>query len=128
MNLLLDTQVVLWAAGAPDKLSAKARSMLEDSDNRLLFSAVSLWEVAIKSELGRADFRADPHLLRRGLFDNGWEELPVTSLHTVEVTHLPPIHRDPFDRMLVAQARTEGFTLLTADAIVARYEGPVVPI
>ena len=128
MNLLLDTPVLLWAAGSPSKLPVRARAMLEIEEHRLFFSAVNLWEVAIKNSLGRADFKADPHVLRRGLIDNGWEELAITSLHAVEVSHLPPLHRDPFDRMLVAQARSEGVTLLTADKAVAAYGDPVIPL
>jgi PIN domain nuclease of toxin-antitoxin system len=84
-----------------------------------------LWEVAIKRGLGREDFRVDPRLLRRGLLDNGYRELPITSEHAVAVDGLPPIHKDPFDRLLVAQATVEGIALLTADPLVARYPGPV---
>jgi PIN domain nuclease of toxin-antitoxin system len=90
-----------------------------------MFSAASLWEVAIKRGLGRSDFRVDPRLLRRGLLDNGYSELPITSEHAVAVDGLPPIHKDPFDRMLVAQAMVEGVALLTADPLVAQYPGPV---
>lgn len=125
MKLLLDTHLLLWAAGAPDRLSALARALIEAPENELLFSAASLWEVAIKSGLGRDDFRVDARLLRRGLLDNGYVELPIGSDHVVAVAGLPAIHKDPFDRLLVAQAMTEGITLLTADAIVAQYPGPV---
>lgn len=121
MILLLDTHLLLWAAGAPDKLSVKARDMIEAPANTLLFSAASLWEIAIKRGLDRPDFQVNPHLLRRGLLDNGYQELPVTGQHALAVEHLPPIHKDPFDRMLVAQAEVEGVTLLTADARVAEY-------
>lgn len=125
MRLLLDTHLLLWAAGQPHRLSPEARALLNDPENRPLFSAASLWEIAIKSGLRRADFRVDARLVRRGLLDNGWEELPVTSAHAVAVAHLPPLHRDPFDRMLLAQAETEGVMLLTGDAMVAQYPGPV---
>ena len=125
MRLLLDTHVLLWAAGDPDRLGEDARALLEDPATRPVFSAASLWEVAIKAGLGRADFRADPHELRAGLLANGWEELPVTGRHAVMVAALPPIHRDPFDRILVAQMLAEGVPLLTADETVARYPGPV---
>ena len=91
----------------------------------LVYSAASIWEVAIKSGLGRADFTVDPRLLRRGLLENGYTEMPVTGSHAAAVDRLPPIHRDPFDRILVAQALVEGQTLLTADEVVARYRGPV---
>lgn len=125
MKLLLDTHLLLWAAGQPELLSADARALMEDPQNSLQFSAASLWEVAIKHGLGRSDFKVDPRLLRRGLIDNGYEELPVTSAHAVVVDSLPPIHKDPFDRILVAQAIVEGIVLLTADAVVAQYSGPV---
>jgi PIN domain nuclease of toxin-antitoxin system len=125
VKLLLDTHVLLWAAGEPDRLPLQAVAEIENSDNDLLFSAASLWEIAIKRGLGRPDFSVDPGLLRRGLFDNGYHELPITGEHTVAVDLLPPIHRDPFDRILIAQAIVEGITLLTADEVVARYPGPV---
>ena len=125
MKLLLDTHLLLCAAGQPELLSADARSLMEDPQNSLQFSAASLWEVAIKHGLGRSDFKVDPRLLRRGLIDNGYDELPVTSAHAVVVDSLPPIHKDPFDRILVAQAIVEGIVLLTADAVVAQYSGPV---
>ncbi len=125
MRLLLDTHVLLWAAGKPERLSAEARSLLENPANQLLFSAVSLWEVAIKNDLGRDDFKVDPRLLRRGLIDNDYFEVPVLGEHALQIAALPPIHRDPFDRMLVAQAQVEGMTLLTVDARVAEYPGPI---
>jgi PIN domain nuclease of toxin-antitoxin system len=125
MKLLLDTHLLLWAAGMPDRLPAEARKLMDDPENELFFSAASLWEIAIKQGLARNDFKADARLLRRGLFDNGYSELPVASEHAVAIDSLPPIHKDPFDRMLVAQATVEGITLLTADAMVARYPGPV---
>lgn len=125
MKLLLDTHVLLWAAGEPARLPAAARRLLNDQANELLFSPASLWEVAIKSALGRKDFHADARLLRRGLLDNGYDELPILSAHVVEIESLPPIHKDPFDRLLVAQATVEGITLLTVDSIVARYPGPI---
>jgi len=125
MMLLLDTHLLLWASGQPEKLSAEARSLLDDPNNDPVFSAASLWEIAIKRGLGRDDFRVEPRLLRRGLLDNGYRELPVSSEHAVAVESLSPLHKDPFDRMLLAQALTEGITLLTADALVAQYAGPV---
>lgn len=125
MKLLLDTHLLLWAAGMPERLPVEAARLIEDEANTLLFSAASLWEIAIKSGLGRDDFRVDARLLRRGLLDNGYEELPILSAHAVMVDTLPEIHKDPFDRMLVAQAQYEGITLLTSDAVVARYPGPV---
>ncbi|PPK51327.1 type II toxin-antitoxin system VapC family toxin [Marinobacter persicus] len=125
MNLLLDTHILLWAAAEPQKLPGQAIELLENPVNPLYFSAASIWEVVIKNGLGRADFHVDPHLLRRGLLDNGYLELPISSQHTLAVSHLPDIHKDPFDRILVAQAESEGFLLLTADDIVAKYPGPI---
>lgn len=125
MKLLLDTHVLLWAAGAPEQLPTEARKLLEDPRNELFFSAASLWEVAIKRSLGRPDFQVDARVLRRGLLDNGYGELAITSEHTVFIDNLPPIHKDPFDRILVAQASVEGIVLLTVDALVAQYPGPV---
>ncbi|MBB3192508.1 type II toxin-antitoxin system VapC family toxin [Halomonas cerina] len=125
MILLLDTHLLLWAASHPERLSETARARLLDESNELWFSSASIWEITIKAGLGREDFRVDPYLLRRGLVDNGYVELPITSGHALAVHHLPPIHRDPFDRMLIAQAESEGILLLTADATVARYPGPI---
>jgi PIN domain nuclease of toxin-antitoxin system len=125
MKFLLDTHILLWAAGAPRRLSAKARRLLDDGENILLFSPASLWEVAIKRGLGRNDFVVEPRLLRRGLLENGYEELPVRSEHAVAVADLPPLHKDPFDRMLIAQSRVEGLTLLTSDPLVAGYPGAI---
>ena len=125
MKLLLDTHLLLWAAGTPERLSNAARAMIEAAENEPYFSAASLWEIAIKRGLGRADFQADPRLLRRGLLDNGYTELPILSEHAIAVDALPPIHKDPFDRILVAQANAEGILLLSADACVARYPGPI---
>jgi PIN domain nuclease of toxin-antitoxin system len=125
VKLLLDTHLLLWAAGRPDRLPEAARVLLDDPDNELMFSAASLWEVTIKRGLGRDDFQVDPRLLRRGLLDNGYSELAITSEHAVAIDLLPPIHKDPFDRILVAQSTVEGITLLTADPLVSRYPGPV---
>ena len=125
MKFLLDTQILLLAAGQPDRLSAAARTLLNNPRNELLFSAASLWEIAIKKTLGRPDFVVEPRLLRRGLLDNGYAELPVTSQHGVDIDSLPPLHRDPFDRLLLAQAFSDGITLLTGEEQLARYPGPV---
>ncbi len=125
MKLLLDTHLLLWAAGEPRRLSKAARTLMEDPENELLFSAASLWEVAIKHSLGRKDFTADARLLRRGLLDNAYLELPIFCQHVVATDSLPFIHNDPFDRILVAQATVEGITLLTVDPAIARYPGPI---
>lgn len=125
MIYLLDTHLLLWAAGQPEHLSEEARALLEDPRSELLFSAASIWEITIKRTLGRDDFRVQPRLLRRGLLDNGYRELAITSEHAVAIEKLPPLHKDPFDRLLLAQADVEGVTLLTADTLVAQYPGSV---
>jgi PIN domain nuclease of toxin-antitoxin system len=125
MKLLLDTHLLLWAAGEPRRLSKQARTLIDNPDNELLFSAASLWEVMTKRGLGREDFAVDARLLRRGLLDNGYSELPIVSDHVVAIDSLPPIHKDPFDRILVAQATVEGVTLLTNDSRVSQYPGPI---
>lgn len=125
MKLLLDTHVLLWAALHPDRLPVSIRGILSSETTEPLFSPASLWEVAIKNALGREDFRIDPRLLWRGLLDNGYAELSITSLHTLAVGGLPPLHKDPFDRILVAQALVEGISLVTADPVMAQYPAPV---
>ena len=125
MKLLLDTHLLLWSAGIPDRLSAEARALIGAPEHELFFSAASIWEIAIKRGLGRDDFQVDTRLLRRGLLDNGYRELPIGSEHAVAIDSLPPLHKDPFDRLLVAQAMVEGITLLTSDTMVAQYPGPV---
>ncbi len=125
MKLLLDTHLLIWSAWTPRRISSAARSLISSTDNELIFSAASLWEIAIKQALEKGDFEVDARVLRRGLLDNGYSELPVSGDHAVAVRSLPLIHKDPFDRILVAQATVEGITLLTADPIVARYPGPV---
>ncbi len=125
MKLLLDTHLLLWAAGQPERLSPAARKLLEDEDNALVFSAASLWEITIKSDLGRDDFQVDPRLLRRALVDNGYTELPITNRHVLSLKGLAAVHKDPFDRMLVAQSIAEGIPLVTTDPLVARYSGPI---
>ena len=125
MKLLLDTHLLLRAAGEPGRLSTEARTLIDNRDNELLFSAASLWEVVIKRGVGRKDFKVDPRLLRRGLLDNGYSELPVVSDHVVAIDSMPCIHKDPFDHVLVAQAMVEGITLLTTDSLLAQYPGPI---
>jgi PIN domain nuclease of toxin-antitoxin system len=123
LNLLVDTRLLLWAAGEPQKLSRAARHVLEDANAQLWFSVASMWEVTIKHGLGRKDFRASPRQLRCGLLDNGWRELAILSEHALATEDLPPIHQDPFDRMLLAQAHVEGLILVTSDEMVAQYPG-----
>jgi len=127
-HVLLDTHLLLWAAAGDARLTDRAVRRIEDSNTRPLFSAASIWEVVIKSGLGRKDFRVDAAVLRRGLVDNGYQELPITSAHTLAVARLPDLHRDPFDRILAAQAIEEGIELLTADQALAAYPGPITQI
>ncbi len=121
MRLLLDTQVLLWASADPQRLPEAARALLTAPENLLHFSPANLWDVVIKNGLGRDDFQVDAHALRRGLLDNGYRELCIDGGHALMVQNLPAIHKDPFDRMLIAQAMVEGLTLVTSDGLVVRY-------
>ena len=125
MNLLLDTHILLWAAYEPSRLSEAARDLLSDSKYRLHFSVASLWEVSIKSSLGRPDFSVDVDELRLGLVANDYTEVPIEAAHVLRLPTLPSIHSDPFDRILVAQAMAEGYALLSQDKKVIAYGGPV---
>jgi|SRR5271168_27029 len=125
MKLLLDTHLLIWSAWTPKRVSAVARALISDPDNEMFFSAASLWEVAIKQDLKKQTFQIDARLLRRGLLENGYSELPISSDHAIAISALPNLHKDPFDRLLVAQATVEGITLLTVDKILARYPGPI---
>jgi PIN domain nuclease of toxin-antitoxin system len=118
---LLDTHLILWAAFEPERLSAKARKLLRSRETPLAFSHATIWEVAIKTSLRRADFAVDPHQLHQGLLAEGFVELPIHASHIVRVASLPWVHRDPFDRLLVAQAMEEEMTLLTADKVLKGY-------
>ena len=122
MKLLLDTHIILWAAGQPEKLSESARTLLTTPENTLFFSAASIWEIVIKRGLGREDFKVDPRRLRKMLVTHGYTELPVTAEHALKVETLPMLHKDPFDRLLLAQAGAEGMLLLTVDASVLQYQ------
>lgn len=125
MRLLLDTHLLIWVAGMSYRLSAAALALVSDPQNELLFSAASIWEIAIKHAQRREDILLDPRELRRRLLASGYVELPITSQHAVYIDNLPAIHKDPFDRLLLAQAIVEGVTLLTADIQLAHYPGPV---
>jgi PIN domain nuclease of toxin-antitoxin system len=125
MKLLLDTHLLLWAAQGVESVPAAAAVMMSESENELLFSVASIWEVAIKRGLNRPDFQVDARILRRGLIDNGYIEVPIFSQHVVAIDQLPLLHKDPFDRLLIAQAMVEGITFLTNDAALAQYLGPV---
>jgi PIN domain nuclease of toxin-antitoxin system len=125
MNYLIDTQLVLWALFDDPRLSQEARQILDAPENRFQFSVSTIWEIAIKRGLNKPGFQIDPREIRRHLLRNGCDELTIQSKHVVEVDSLPPIHKDPFDRILIAQAIVEGMTLLTADAVIAQYPGPI---
>ena len=125
MKFLLDTRLLLWAAALPERLPHMARGIIDDAGNEIVFSAGSIWEVAIKNGLGRPDFQVDPGLLRQGFLTAGYVELAITGLHVAATRGLPPIHKDPFDRLLVAQATAEGIALITSDPVVGRYPGPI---
>lgn len=125
MKLLLDTHLLLWAA-AGSGLSRAAAKLIDDPANDLIFSAASLWEIAIKSGLGRRNFDLDAGVFRRALIESGYEELAITGAHAAAVAGLPDLHKDPFDRMLIAQAMVEGVTLLTVDQAVLAYPGPIL--
>ena len=125
MQLLLDTQLLVWAMGEPDRLDPALVRLLEDPMNTQVFSVASLWELVIKRGLDRPDFRLEPPLLRQALLEAGWRELPVEAHHVLVVGQLPALHRDPFDRLLLAQAQADGLLLITADQQLAQYPGPV---
>ena len=127
MRVLVDTHLLLWAMTSSQRLPKVARSLILDATNEVFYSAASVWEVAIKSALRRKDFKADPTALVRALGQSGFSELPVTAAHAARVAGLPPVHGDPFDRLLVAQSLAEPMTLLTNDAVLAGY-GPLVQV
>lgn len=128
MKLLLDTHILIWVAQDSPMLSPKAQALIANLDHELYFSAASLWELAIKNSLSRTGSVIDTARLRRQLLLNGYTELPITSAHAMAVEKLPPIHRDPFDRLLFAQASTESLQLLTADALLVQYGPPTVQV
>lgn len=121
MRILLDTHILLWSVAQSDRLPPAARELLEDMENSLYCSVASLWEIAIKTALARPNFVVDLHKLRQALGRVGIAELTVDGTHTETLLRLPPIHKDPFDRMLVAQSMAEPLVLLTNDAILAEY-------
>ncbi|MEP6967165.1 MAG: type II toxin-antitoxin system VapC family toxin [Pseudomonadota bacterium] len=128
MRVLLDTHILLWALIEPGKLNAQMRGLLENRDHEILFSVASVWEMAIKAALGRADFNVSPQAVVETAYSTGFVELPVRSAAALRVATLPPHHRDPFDRLLVAQAMTEPATLYTADAQLEAYSELVVRV
>ena len=128
MKYLLDTHFMLWVPIDDRRISSAARSILNNAENELLFSAASIWEIAIKRSQMREDFVYEPRLLRAQLIENGYQELSINGQHAVAVESLPPIHKDPFDRILIAQAMVEGIMLLTSDSTIARYPTPICKV
>ncbi len=125
MIYLVDTHILLWAALEPDRLSGDALGILEDRETGVMFSSATIWEVAIKSAKQRPDFGVDPRLLRRALTESGYSELAISAEHASAVADLPGLHGDPFDRIQIAQARSEGLVFLTSDVALADYGFPV---
>ncbi len=128
MKLLLDAYLLLWASEDSPRLPALASTLIVDSESELLFSVASIWEISIKHAKGLESFHAGPGTVWEGLLENGYAELAVLGKHAVAAGNLPPIHRDPFDRILIAQAMVEGITLLTTDSVIARYPGPILKL
>ncbi|MHB1173437.1 MAG: type II toxin-antitoxin system VapC family toxin [Lacisediminihabitans sp.] len=126
MRFLVDTHVLLWQAEDSNRMTEPTRRILQNSKNDLVFSVVSLWEIVIKNAKSRGEFSVDPIALRIGLTEFGYSELPIRAEHLLEVAALEPLHNDPFDRLLLAQARVEGLTLLTADRAALAYGFPVL--
>jgi PIN domain nuclease of toxin-antitoxin system len=125
MKLLLDPHLLLWASEDSPRLPALASNLITDTENELLFSVASIWEISIKHAKGLESFHAHPGMVWEGLLENGYTELAVIGKHAVAAGNLPSIHKDPFDRILIAQAMIEGITLLTADPRIAQYPGPI---
>jgi PIN domain nuclease of toxin-antitoxin system len=125
LRFLLDTHLLIWASSSSWLLSKAARELIEDPENDLIFSSISIWEIAIKCGLERPDFDVEPRILRRGLLDAGYRELAFTSDHAFAISGLPPMHKDPFDRALIAQATSEGIIFLTADKVLEGYSAVV---
>lgn len=128
MKLLLDTHLLLWAAADVTSLSTAALELIKDPSNELYFSSISIWEVAIKRGMNRVDFQIDPLLLQTGLLANGYLELPFTSKHALVAGSLPPIHKDPFDRALIAQATRDGLLLVSADRQIHKYGAGILSV
>ena len=122
MRLLLDTHVLLWTLIEPARLPANAMQALTAPENGIYFSAANIREIAIKCALDRPDFPVEPELVRTTALSTGFDELAISGLHAARVRQLPLLHRDPFDRLLVAQTEIEPLILMTDDPLLARYE------
>lgn len=124
MRLLLDTHVILWWLADSDELTGQVKELL-DTEPSVHLSAVSAWEIAVKQSLGKLD---GPDDLAERVRDSQFTALPITPGHGVRAGRLPPLHRDPFDRILVAQAQIEGMTVVTRDQWIPRYDVPVMAV
>jgi PIN domain nuclease of toxin-antitoxin system len=124
VKYLLDTHIILWAAAGT--LPVKAEDIIRDETNELYFSAASIWEISIKQSLSRPDFTFTSAAVLNGLVSAGYAELPIVSKHTTTLGLLPDHHKDPFDRILIAQAISEGLFLLTNDKIIGRYGDQII--
>lgn len=124
-RFLVDTQLLLWNVYGSRKLPARVARLFRDGRHQFFYSAASLWEIAIKGSRGRKDFVVDVGAVRETLEENGFHELPIAGAHAVALAALPPIHGDPVDRMLVAQALVEPLALLTSDQVLAAYPATV---
>lgn len=125
MKILLDSHLLVWLVAASEKLPNTARFLMEAPENQLYFSAASIWELTIKYAAGRSDFTFPPAVLQQTLLDSDFVELPITSTHGLVGGMLPSIHKDPFDRILIAQAIAEDMVFMTSDETIAQYEGPI---
>lgn len=121
MRILIDTHILLWALLEPARLTGVHQALLESPEHEIFFSATSIWEIAIKRALHRPDFDAEPEIIRAAGLATGFRELPISGLHAAAVRHLPDHHRDPFDRLLIAQAKTEPMRLMSTDSVIGRY-------
>jgi PIN domain nuclease of toxin-antitoxin system len=128
MIYLVDTHVLIWLAVDSPRMGNLARDLLADPDNQIFFSAISIFEIAVKERLSKRGFEVEASAIRRMMIENDFAELAVTGTHAAHAATLPLVHRDPFDRLLVAQAMMEGFTLMTADEMIAQYSGPILKI
>lgn len=123
MAYLLDTHIVLWLNYEPHKITYELEQILLNKNHKIYFSSVNIWEVAIKSKLGKLDIvGANPKGLYDDLLDGGYDELAVLSKHCIQLENLPFVHRDPFDRLLISQAMSENLTLITYDNCILKYD------
>lgn len=123
MKLLLDTQVFLWWIVDEESLSDHARNLMRDGSNILFLSAASAWEIAIKASIGRLDIGGEPaQVIAEQMAANAIQPLPIQVSHALHTYDLPAHHRDPFDRLLIAQSQVENLPILTADRLISRYE------